>query len=335
MKQNNLIIICFTKTGENMAIQLTKRMEGEQNELIPQVYSARKECDLPIFLDNPCECLKEAFEEKRALLFIGACGIAVRYIAPFIRDKFTDSPVLVMDEGGQFIIPVLSGHLGGANKIACQISEMIGALPVLTTATDVQGSFAVDLFAQNHDLSIANRDGIAKVSQKILEKKSVCVSISKEYEDNVDIAIAPDQKDALITLIPREYILGIGCRKGIAPKLLEHFVETSLLKHQITWKQIREIATIDQKKEEAAIKALSKKKNVPIVFFSAQTLSEQKGEFTASAFVKEQMGVDNVCERAAMAVCPGTGHFLQRKYAADGMTLSIVKVDWRFKLYEE
>ena len=106
---------------------------------------------------------KESFEKSIPLIFISAAGIAVRTIAPFIKDKVTDSPVLVMDENGKFIIPVLSGHLGNANKIAELISKSTGAQCVITTATDINQKFSIDTFAKENNLKILNRDGIKKV----------------------------------------------------------------------------------------------------------------------------------------------------------------------------
>ena len=85
---------------------------------------------------------------KDTYLFIGAAGIAVRSIAPRVKDKFTDSPVLVMDEKGGYIIPLLSSHLGGAGETARIISALTGAVPVVTTATDLNRKFAVDLFCE-------------------------------------------------------------------------------------------------------------------------------------------------------------------------------------------
>ena len=166
------------------------------------------------------EWAKEQMDRKHALLFIGACGIAVRAIAPCLVNKLCDSPVLVMDEFGQYIIPVLSGHVGGANEIALRIADVMGAIPVITTATDLNGKFAVDMFAKRNDLWIANKDGIAKVSSKVLAGKEITVWIeghSAESDkvptgikltdcgNNVDIAIAGDkpENNVLLWLRPK------------------------------------------------------------------------------------------------------------------------------------
>ena len=97
------------------------------------------------------------FQRSDALIFVGACGIAVRAIAPFVQDKFHDPAVLCVDEAGTFVIPLLSGHVGGANRLAEFVAGGIGAVPVVTTATDVERKFAVDVFAKDHGLVITDR----------------------------------------------------------------------------------------------------------------------------------------------------------------------------------
>lgn len=115
-----------------------------------------------------------------AFLFIGAAGIAVRYIAPFVKDKFTDSPVLVMDEKGQYVIPLLSGHIGGAASLADEIADLMGAVPVHTTATDVQGKFAVDVFAKENNLYITDRRMAKEISAAILAGEKI--ALFDEYD---------------------------------------------------------------------------------------------------------------------------------------------------------
>ena len=109
------------------------------------------------------------FEEKRALVFIGAAGIAVRAIAPFVRDKMTDPPVVAADEAGHFCIPLLSGHVGGANELAERMADWLQGIPVITTATDVNGVFAVDVFAVRSGLCITDRKEAKEISAWLLD----------------------------------------------------------------------------------------------------------------------------------------------------------------------
>ena len=115
------------------------------------------------------------FQRSDALIFVGACGIAVRAIAPFVQDKFHDPAVLCVDEAGTFVIPLLSGHVGGANRLAEFVAGGIGAVPVVTTATDVERKFAVDVFAKDHGLVITDRVLAKRISADILAEEPVGV----------------------------------------------------------------------------------------------------------------------------------------------------------------
>lgn len=337
MEGISLYIISFTMTGDKLAHKIQAVIKQEALDYEVFVCSVKKEATQSEYVADLKNWTKKRFEKQDALLFIGACGIAVRAIAPCAKDKLSDSPVVVMDEAGQFVIPVLSGHVGGANGIAVQIAKLLGAVPVITTATDVRGCLAIDVFAKNHNLSVYNREGIAKISAKVLEKRKVTVSIAKEYEAQVDIRITakPDDTQAMLTCIPKEYIMGIGCRKGKEPKELFQFAEDILAAAGMRWNQIRAIATIDIKKEEAAIVQLSQRKQIPLFTFDANTLLKTEGTFVASDFVKQQVGVDNVCERAAIACCENGGTLVVGKQAYHGMTIAVAKEDWRLTLYEE
>ena len=121
--------------------------------------------------DSLREWTENSFEECDALIYIGACGIAVRAIAPFVKDKFTDPAVISMDELGGYIIPLLSGHVGGANELAMEIANITGGVAVISTATDVNGAFAVDVFAKKNDLKLANKELAKLISADILDGK--------------------------------------------------------------------------------------------------------------------------------------------------------------------
>ena len=260
------------------------------------------------------------FAAGRAIVFVGACGIAVRMIAPFVRDKLTDSPVIAMDEMGQFVIPLLSGHVGGANALAMRIAKVVGAVPVLTTATDVNGTFAADVFAKQQGLTIQNKEGIARVSSKILAGKMA------------DIVIATDENalsHGILRLKPKEYTLGIGCRRGKAYEEIRDFVDKQLEALGITMRDVNAVASIDRKRDEEGIIRLANANRIPFYTFSAEQLKHISGNFTPSEFVNSQVGVDNVCERAAMAAAGDRARLVLPKTAENGMTLAVAHAPWQ------
>ncbi len=157
------------------------------------------------------EFITEAFRKRLPILFIGATGIAVRLVAEHVKDKFIDSPVLVMDVKRKFVIPLLSGHVGGANELAVLIAERTGAVPVITTGSDVWGRLSVDVFAKRNGFSILNREAVKHVAENILCGNSVCMWIHPDVKfvkppvsldlevvtgdtvpDNVDVVVLSD-----------------------------------------------------------------------------------------------------------------------------------------------
>ena len=279
----------------------------------------------------------EQMEKRRALLFIGACGIAVRAIAPYVENKLYDSPVLVADELGHFIIPILSGHMGGANELAMAVSGELGAVPVITTATDLNEAFAVDMFAKKQNLAVMNKDGIAKVSSKVLRGEKITMSVEPyPPERPVDIVVTTENRtfDASLILKPKIYAIGMGCRKGKEPEKIAAWIREILKEQEIPAEQIFMLASIDVKKEEPGLVSWAMKHKVPFQTYSAAELMAVSGEFQVSDFVQSQVGVENVCERAAIKACGDGGELILKKQAHDGMTIAIAKRTWSVNLDE-
>jgi len=306
------------------------------------------------FVEEPLGAwTKQRMMEGDALLFIGACGIAVRAIAPNLTDKLHDVPVLVMDEMGQHVIPILAGHVGGANELAHYLASVMEAEAVITTATDLQKKFAVDLFAKKNHLRILNKDGIAKVSAKVLAGETITVSVEQGHyagakeqavrmvdyppSEKVDIIVAenPKQYDAVIYLCPKLYVVGMGCRKDKDPAELMAFYRETLAQEGIEPGLVYALASIDKKKEEAGLIAIRKQMRIPFLVYTPEELLQMDGTFHASSFVQTQVGVDNVCERAALAGCGRVGKLIYEKHARDGMTIAIAKRDWSVAFDEE
>ena len=373
-------IISFTLRGIELSLKIKKAFSGETEEelcLYTKCSHAEKslterklteknlaEKDLVesrlSYVEQPLtEWTGEQMKARRSLLFIGACGIAVRAIAPFLTDKLNDVPVLVMDEQGRFVIPVLAGHVGGANELALSLAERMGSTPVITTATDLNHCFAVDLFARRNALHIVNKDGIAKVSSRILAGEEVTMAVEEGHlreeeaqtlrgrrgsrktnipdgirlvstEAPVDVLVAPASygQGRLLTLRPKEYVIGIGCKRGKAAEQIDHFVHRVLKESGISMEQVAAFVSIDRKKDEEGILWMSSHYGIPFVTCSAEELQQVEGNFHASEFVKSQVGVDNVCERAALRFSGPDGILITGKQAEDGITAAIVKRRW-------
>lgn len=352
-----LSVISFTKAG----IQLSRRVKAALQEKLEVELETKcnafgedsEDAGVSLVTTSIGEWAGRRMRERNALLFIGACGIAVRAIAPYLTDKLQDAPVLVMDEKGSYVVPILAGHMGGANELAKMLAQGIGAQAVITTATDLNQKFAVDVFAKENGFSISPKDGIAKVSAKILAGEAVTVSVetghgSRFFERNglrevpyppigyTDIVVTGENRafDAAVTLRPKEYILGFGCKKGKSADEIARFVVEKMAECQIAVTQIFALASISQKKEEEGILEWCRREGVWFLTYTAEELQEVEGDFTQSSFVMEQVGVDNVCERAALKASGTGGKLIVRKCAAQGMTLAVAKREWKFTAWE-
>ena len=274
------------------------------------------------------------FTRNDALLFIGSVGIAVRAIAPHVVSKTSDPAVVVMDELGTYAIPVLSGHLGGANALAVQLSRACGALAVVTTATDIHGLFAVDDWARRQGLRVANPERIKWISARLLSGETIrykslypisgpvpahLESADEEYD--VLISHRSRGRDTALRLVPPIVTLGIGCRKNISRQAVEAAIDNALRRAGCHPAAVSAVATIDLKAHEGALVRYCKDKGIPLVTYSAEALSQVPGVFSSSAFVQKITGVDNVCERAA--VRHSGGRLIRPKEAMDGVTVAL------------
>lgn len=341
----NIAIVAFTKKGGELNQKLCYMLEAKQHRV--RGYSVEKYAvgtQLTPF-KHLGELIGLLFAQVDGLIFIGACGIAVRAIAPYIKSKETDPAVVVVDERAQFAISLLSGHIGGANTLTKIVAQAIGATPVITTATDSYNQFAVDSWAVENHLTIEEISSIKNISGAILngEKVGFYSDIAIQgtlpqpltYENQaLGICVSKDINKKpfkqTLHLIPKNIVLGIGCKRGTAFEQVEAFVESMLAQYNIAVKSIVKICSIDLKANEQAIIQLAKKYNVDFVTYTAQQLRDVQGEFTASVFVKNTVGVDNVCERSAvLGSCYGCR--VISKIKSDGMTLAACEIEHKLK----
>ena len=332
----NIRIVSYTARGEQTARRVSDALTSAGHET--RAFALPKFCkngDEPLTV-SAGEWARDGFLHADALVFCCASGIAVRAIAPWVKDKTTDPAVLVLDEAGSFVIPLLSGHIGGANALATTLSDALGATPVISTATDVNGLFAVDVFAAKNHLAITDMALAKKVSAALLSGEPVGFRADlpvfgplpkglTEGDAKLGVYVGRDAAAApyseTLVLIPQRFAIGMGCRKHKDADAIEAFVTRQLSACGVSKQEIRCIASIDLKKDEPGLIALSDSLGVPFYTYSADALSAVPGEFSGSAFVKETTGVDSVAERAAVKASGGA--LFIKKQAEDGMTFAL------------
>lgn len=256
------------------------------------------------------------FADCGALVFVSACGIAVRAIAPFVRSKAEDPAVVVLDEAGKNVVSLLSGHLGGANELAKEIAAAVGGRAVITTATDVRGVTAVDSWAVAHDCAVENVHAVKEISSAVLAGREIGVAVTEE--------LTPAPWPVTLWLRPRVLVLGVGCKRGVEFSALAEAAEEFLEEAGVSPLSLAAVASIDIKKDEAAIIKLAEKYKVPFVTYSAEELRGAQGLFSYSKRVEEATGVGCVCERAAVLAAEG-GVLMRGKTIYPGVTLALAK----------
>ena len=344
-----LALISFTEHGGRLCGQLQELLSGSGYDCVS--YGNRKYAGrygLQELNESVTTWAGTMFQNMDGILFIGAAGIAVRSIAPWLTDKTHDPAVVVMDEKGVFVISLLSGHLGGANELTGRLANLTGAIPVITTATDVNGRFAVDLFAKKNRLHISNMEYAKAVSADILDEKPVglvCefpvigtvpeelqkMTVQTLFEGEQGIVISLNEETRpfkqTLHLLPKLITVGIGCRQGTATETVETMILQVLQSHHLSVYSIEQLVSLDLKAQEPALLAFCSKYDLPFITYTAEELRPVAGDFTASAFVEEITGVDNVCERSAV-LGSGGGRMIQKKKAGNGVTISLAIKDW-------
>lgn len=285
------------------------------------------------------------FAASDALIYIGAVGIAVRAIAPHCRSKAADPAVVVLDECGRFAVPLLSGHLGGANALARRLAAVCGAVPVITTATDLHGLFAVDEWAKRQGCIVAEPERIKRVSGALLAGKRVHFTADWPIQGTppagvqsaaggcADFALTLTPTGQALHIVPRIAVLGIGCRRGTTAQHLEAAFAAFCSETGLAPQGVAAAASIDLKRDETGLAAFCRDHGWSMDFYTAAQLRAVPGSFTASGFVTSVTGVDNVCERAA--VLASGGKLLLPKWARDGVTFAAAlrpfAPDWRWR----
>jgi cobalt-precorrin 5A hydrolase len=340
-------IITLTKGSVELGLWLHERLAGSG------LFVPEKHGDLACGKGEPFSDLKSfvgrAFSDYDGLIFIMATGIVVRTIAPFIKGKDTDPAVVVMDEGGRFAISLLSGHLGGANDLAKDVAELMGATPVITTATDVCGKPCAEDIAKDLDCEIENVGGIKLVNAAFLHDEPVAMNLTANrdrvlgngnlvfydtfeelikagYDARICVTnkLIPRIEESCLVFRPKNLVVGIGCNRNTSAEEIEDVVSKVLKDASLSNKSIRNLATIDVKSDEAGLLGFASRFGLTVDFYTKEELEMAKLETPPSLHVIEAVGVGGVCEPAAM-LSARASKLLVKKVKSGNVTVAVAE----------
>jgi cobalt-precorrin 5A hydrolase len=305
--------------------------------------------------DEPvAELLRRLFPAYGALVPVMAIGAAVRLLAPLLADKRSDPAVVVVDDAGRFAVSLLSGHAGGANRLAARVATAVGATPVITTASESAGVPAADLLGSEYGWRIEPGSALKSVAAALVNGDPVGV-----YQDCGDrrwldgcpphvevypsleilraagptaaiivsdraLELSADLEKRCATYRPPSLALGIGCSSGAGAAEIEELVSATLADHGLSPLAVAGIATLDRRAEEPGLHAVARRHAWPLLTFSPAELAEVAGEWSASAVVQRAVGVGAVAEPCALRFA-GTERLLVRKVKSARVTLAIAR----------
>jgi len=303
---------------------------------------------------NIGEGIGKAWNEKFSVIVcIMATGIVVRSIAPLIKDKRTDPAVLVIDEAGAFVISLLAGHIGGANYWARRIASAIGAIPVITTASDVRGKPALDVMALQKGCTIIESQkgygSLACVMRRLLDGEKVHLydpeslvlhELVKHYPSISPLltseALSDKQSPGIwvsekicphpnwVVIVPRNLIVGVGCNRGTEAQEIIDLITRVFDSAKMMTEAIRCIVSIDIKSDEPGLAQAARYFGCPL-FFQKQAKLANVRVPNPSDEVKKHIGVTSVCEAAALTFHPKAQLVIPKRKTRN-VTVAVAKV---------
>lgn len=346
-------VIALTKNGCKTALLLHRELEKESEVSVflkdtAAPISLEKNKNIHVFPQKLKDLIAKIYAEFDAYIMVMATGIVFRTFAPYIEHKTIDPAIVVMDEKAQFCISLLSGHLGGANALAQQVATMMGATPVITTATDVNGLIAFDNVAKANDCAIENIDALPHISGAMVNGETVGLKsdipienlrsgdtqtffLINEHGDNIcknNVIISNSLSDPLgehtLYLRPRNLVLGVGCRKNTPFEQLNDALLDFLRVKGYSLLSLRAMASIDLKKDEKGLLELAQTYRLPFLTFTNEELKHVGNVTGTSAFVEKVTGTPSVSQAAALTASNG-GKTIVEKTIYPGITFSLAE----------
>ena len=330
---DKMAVLAITRKGVALGHRLKQLLPNSHLYLPEKFANEENSGEFPFSLPAK-KVIREVFFHYRQVVLIMAVGAAVRLLAPELRTKQEDPGVVVVDERGKFVVSLISGHIGGANGLAKRVAGLLGVQAVITTASEVSATIAVDLLGKEFGWKLENPDNLNRVAASLVNDELVGIYQDAGEKDwwkrdtqlpsnvrvfsNLGGLIKADCDAAIIitdrllneekslplniTLVyrPRSLVLGMGCNRGTTAAEIEKAVVTLFSEHRLSVRSVRNLATIDLKRDETGMLDFASKYDLPVEYFDGDTLSKVEFPSAPSITVLKSVGVPVVCEAAAI-----------------------------------
>ena len=345
----NVSVLAITKNGVNIGGKL-KELFPNWNVFAPSKLSNENK-NITWYSEPTSDKIIELFKNSNALICLFSLGAVIRLIAPHLKDKKTDPAVIVIDDKTNFVISVLSGHIGGANELTQEISEKLNALPVITTAADVNKTIAVDLVGREFGWKIDDETTVTKISAHMVNAEPIGVFQQtgnkkwyKELPKNVTIYNSLEElkksnsKAHLIisdTIIdnelaqesviyrPQSLVIGIGLHWDTTKDTIKDGIEHCLKKFNLSSKCIAKLVSIKKPEDVQGLIDLGKEMQIPVEYVNREELAEIITP-NPSSTVKAFEGTASVSEAAAIKVSNGELIVEKQKFPPN-LTIAIAR----------
>lgn len=355
-QRNEIAVVAITKHGVELARSIQKRMpEIDIYYMSKFTRGDEEEQGIQLFTGSVRLLFPALWPVYKGIVCIVSLGALIRMIAPLLRDKKTDPGIVVIDDLGENVISVLSGHLGGANELARQIAASIGARPIVTTASDVQKTIPVDLLGRRFGWTWESDEKLTPVSASVVNGERVAViqesgepnwwmhdtpmpaniqmyAIIKEALDaEVQAALVITHRNLMVEeepilnngvlYRPKVLVLGMGCNRGTFTEEIETVIKETLSELNLSIRSVKAICSIDLKKDEAGLIDVCQKNQWEFVTYSAEQLNEMRIE-DPSETVYRYTGAYAVSEPAAKRYAKSDKLLLTKKKSGN-VTISV------------
>ena len=349
-------VLAITKNGVEMGLSL-KNLFPDWQIFAPSKFSDNNEM-INWYDDSTSIKIVDLFQSNDALICLFSLGAVIRLIAPHIKDKKTDPAVIVIDDKAQFVISVLSGHLGGANELSNNIAEKINATPVITTAADVNKTISVDLLGREFGwkIDVRHGDNVTKVSAHMVNKEKIGVfqdsgeknwwkkdlpenvTVYDNFQDFVDshsmanllISDIENLRDTLfasqniVIYRPQTLVVGVGLHWDTSKETIKNGLESCLQEFNLSGKSIARFVSIKKEKDVEGLIELGKEMDTPIEYIDREelaTITTPNPSKTVQAFE----GTSSVSEAAALKSSNGELIVEKQKFPPN-LTIAVARI---------